>query len=62
MIYKVYWLDGTSELIQGNDITDAFNKAGYGAGAINAIDFYSDKPDEKYMYDKLNHEWVRVQS
>ncbi len=27
--YKVYWKNGTSEIVRGFDIADAFNKAGY---------------------------------
>lgn len=59
MIYKLYWLDGTSELINGEGIADAFRKAGYSGGAMEALDFYSENPDDKYVYDKVNHEWVK---
>lgn len=43
MKYRVYWLSGEVELVEGNDIADALNKAGYGAGAVRAIDWY--EPD-----------------
>ena len=40
MKYKLYWLDGTEEVVEGQNIADACNKAGIGAGAIRALDYY----------------------
>jgi len=40
--FKIYWLDGKTEIIKGCDIVDAFTRAGYGAGAINAVDYYDE--------------------
>ena len=60
MIFKLYWKDGKSELVQGDSISDAFMKAGYSRGAMKALDFYSDNPDEKYEYNNLTGEWSKV--
>ena len=38
--YKLYWLDGTTEIVEGYDIADAFRRAGYGEGAIVILDYY----------------------
>ena len=38
--FKLYWLDGKTEVVSGRNIDDAFNKAGYGAGALRALDYY----------------------
>ena len=38
--YKLYWLDGTTEIIEGSDIADAFTKAGYSRGALAALDYF----------------------
>lgn len=38
--FKLFWLDGKTEIVVGNSIADAFNKAGYGSGAIAALDYY----------------------
>lgn len=38
--YKLHWLDGKKEIVSGETIADAFTKAGYGAGAIRALDWY----------------------
>ena len=40
--YKLYWLDGRTEIIYGNDTVDAFNRAGIGRGALRALDYYEE--------------------
>ena len=44
--YILHWLDGTTEEIEGNSISDAFTRAGYGAGALRALDYYEEIKDE----------------
>ena len=60
MIFTLYWKDGTTETISGDTIRDACVTAGIQPGALEALDFYSQNPDDKYEYDKLNHEWRKV--
>lgn len=36
--FEIEWLDGTKETMHGYSISDAFMKAGYGGGAVAAID------------------------
>lgn len=38
--FILYWLDGNTEIVEGTDIADAFTRAGYGHGAIRALDYY----------------------
>lgn len=45
--FKLYWLDGKVEIVEGNDIADAFTKTGYGAGAIRALDWYKEITDNE---------------
>lgn len=40
--FMLYWLDGKSEEVQGESISDAFRRAGYGGGAIQALDWYKE--------------------
>jgi hypothetical protein len=40
--YRIYWLSGAVELIQGLNITDALLRKGYGSGAIMALEFYEE--------------------
>lgn len=40
--FILHWLDGTTETIHGNSISDAFAKAGYSAGSLAALDYYDE--------------------
>jgi hypothetical protein len=37
--WSLHWLDGTKEIIEGNTLSEAFTKAGYGNGALKALDY-----------------------
>lgn len=56
--YTVYWLDGKRTVLSGLDIADAFRSAGYGCGALGAVDFYSSGECNEYMWDSTQREWV----
>ena len=45
-IFKLYWLDDTTEIIKGRTFTKAMTHAGYGKGAVRALDYY------KEIYEK----------
>ena len=49
--FTIHWLDGHTSSVEGVDITDACNKAGIGAGAIPAMDYYV-KDDTKEIEEK----------
>jgi len=49
--YILYWLDGKSEIVTGDDIVDAVRNAGYGGGALRALDFYD------YYFDGDPPQW-----
>lgn len=59
--FSLFWLTGAAEVVQGTDIADALTSAGYGAGAVAALDFHS-KGDitEDYVWDKGRRKWVSV--
>lgn len=40
--FVLYWLDGKTETVEGSDIADAFRRAGYGGGAIRALDWFEE--------------------
>lgn len=40
--YKLHWLDGHTQIIEGYDVVDAFNRAGIGRGALPALDYYEE--------------------
>ena len=41
--FILHWLDGKEEEIEGYSIADAFTRAGYGSGALRALDWYEEK-------------------
>lgn len=40
--YKLHWLDGKTEIIEGYDLVDALNRAGIGRGALSVLDYYEE--------------------
>ena len=40
--YLIHWKDWKTEYVYGESATDAFNKAGIGAGALSALDYYEE--------------------
>jgi len=39
--FLLHWQDGKTECIKGNTISEAFTRAGYGNGALKALDYYT---------------------
>ncbi len=48
--FTLYWLDGNREPVEGTTFTDAMNKAGYGAGALRALDFHAKGDCQDYVW------------
>ncbi len=40
--FILHWLHGAPEKIHGLDIADAIRKAGYGSGAMKALDYWEE--------------------
>lgn len=40
--FTLFWLNGFAEIVEGENITNAINKAGYGQGAMKALDFWKE--------------------
>lgn len=59
MFFTVYWLDGHLSLLRGDTIEDAFRKAGYGGGAVNAVDWFDPSPIPTHTYDKATRQWIK---
>jgi hypothetical protein len=56
--YTLFWLTGQSEIVKGNAPHEAMNSAGYGGGAVRALDFYSEGDKRKeYQWDKEKRTW-----
>lgn len=50
--FTFYWLGGKKNVYPGKTPEDAFSRAGYGAGALAAVDFYKEGSDEDYIWIK----------
>jgi len=56
--FTLFWLDGKSEIVTGDSPADAMNKAGYGNGALRALDFYSEGDKrEEWEWNKESRSW-----
>lgn len=53
--YTLFWLTGKSELVKGSDPSIAMTMAGYGAGALRALDFYAEG-DQRNEYEWIDEE------
>ena len=59
--FTLFWLDGKSEIVEGDDIASAVNGAGYGYGALGALDFYANGDETtKWEWNKENKSWKSV--
>lgn len=56
--FTLYWRDGKREIVKGTDIADAMTHAGYGHGALKALDFHCKGVDYDYEYSKEQHKWI----
>ena len=59
--WAFYWLDGRREVLSGDTATGALNRAGYGAGALTALDFYaaSDRA-AAWAWDPGARKWIKA--
>lgn len=55
--YTFYWLDGKREVLDGESVAGAFRDAGYGAGAMSALDFTCNGEDDSYDWN--GKKWIR---
>ena len=56
--FTLYWLDGSRTVIKGPTVEEAFTIAGYGAGAIHAIDWYDNGVTDTHNFVGKN-QWVK---
>jgi len=60
--FTFYFLGGEQSVGVGTSVSDAFLHAGYGGGAISALDFYAEGEHESYVWDLDTKRWVREES
>jgi hypothetical protein len=55
--FRLYWLDGKTEVVEGATITEAFTNAGYGNGALKALDFHDNGELQSYEWNAVEQKW-----
>ncbi len=58
--YTFYWLDGTREVLEGENLAGAYKNAGYGAGALRALDFTCNGNNNAYEWKE--GKWVKKET
>jgi len=58
--FTFYWLTGNREVLEGGTPADAFARAGYGAGASRALDFYAEGDNKEYVWNSKTRTWDKV--
>lgn len=59
--FTLYWLNGDRSIISGPSIERAFTAAGYGAGAVAAVDWYDEGITETHYRNKIEKKWVKYE-
>ncbi len=49
--FRLNWLTGKQEEGKGDSAADAMNRAGYGSGAVKALDFFEEWDKYKYTFE-----------
>lgn len=57
--FTIYWRDGKRSVIYGPTIEEAFTNAGYGGGAVAAIDWYDNGDTDTHVWVKSEKTWVK---
>lgn len=55
--FTLYWRDGKREVVQGRSAGEAMTLAGYGGGAIRALDFWAKGDDVEWEWVPQTREW-----
>jgi hypothetical protein len=48
--FTFYWRDGSRDVLSGADPADALNRAGFGAGAVRALDFHASGDNQEWEW------------
>ena len=56
--YTLYWRDGQRNTVTGPDVARAMTLAGYGGGALPALDFYAVGDNHDYEWDVSLRDWA----
>jgi len=54
--FRLHWTGGKTEIVQGNTIAEAFTRAGLGAGALRALDWYEEVAETPVKKERKGHD------
>lgn len=57
--FTIFWFSGDKEVVIGRNEKEAFNNAGYGNGAVKAVDFIANGDNREYSFNKETHSWEK---
>ena len=55
--FTFFWRDGKRDVFPGLDQSEALNQAGYGRGAVAALDFWARGDCDDYDWNPKTHNW-----
>ncbi len=55
--FTLFWRDGLREIVQGKTIAQAMTHAGYGQGALRALDFHAEGDCQSWVWDASARDW-----
>lgn len=55
--YTLYWRTGKRETVSGANPAQAMTLAGYGGGAVRALDFYVSGDNHDYEWSEKTRSW-----
>lgn len=55
--FTLYWRTGDREVVQGRTVAEAMTLAGYGGGALRALDFWATGDNTEYWWDAKERDW-----
>lgn len=55
--FTFYFIDGNRKVGEGETVEEAFTQLGFGAGALNAVDFYKYGDDRTYFWEPILKTW-----
>lgn len=58
--FTLYWRDGKREVVWGKTPARAMTIAGYGGGALRALDFYATGDDHAWQWNQSARDWEKA--
>jgi hypothetical protein len=58
--FTLFWGDGKRQVVEGPNISAAMNDAGYGQGALGALDFWMPGNDNSYLWIPEERVWKKI--